>query len=53
MAQFEKVNFKYSTKNKVFVAADKTTNYYKLQINEYTKLKENSTRRTYEKAIKI
>ena len=33
----------------IYVAADKTTNYYKLNKNEYIKLKENSIRKTYKK----
>ena len=33
----------------LLVAADKTTNYYKLQINESMKLKKNSIRKTYKK----
>ena len=31
----------------ILVAADRTTNYYKLLINEYTKLILNSIRKTY------
>ena len=43
---------KIRNSKQVFVAADKTTNFYKLQLNEYTKVKENSIRKLYKKSNK-
>ena len=59
--RFRKVNNKFQelikkdvkmirNSKKIIVAADKTTNYYKLQIHEYNKLKEKSIRKNYKKS---
>ena len=58
--KFRRINNKFQEKiqkdvktirnsKQIYVAADKTTNYYKLNKNEYIKLKENSIRKTYKK----
>ena len=58
--KFRRINNKFQEKiqkdvktirnsKQIYVAADKTTNYYKLKKNEYIKLKENSIRKTYKK----
>ena len=59
--RFRKVNNKFQkmikndvkmirNSKKIIVAADKTTNYYKIQLDEYNKLKEKSIRKNYKKS---
>ena len=40
------------SENKVFLPADKITNYYKTEVNEYNKLLENFITKEYKKSTK-